>query len=403
MEQDEIIGVLCECLRNERQYPLQERLKQLTSSDWEVLLGQAAYQRVSPLLYYRFKMCESEPPIPRQVFRHLQTAYLTEAARNTYLYHELSQVLNLLQREAIPVVVLKGGYLAECVYRNIALRSLSDFDLLIRRQDLARAQRLLLAAGYGPGNPRLPLDLHWNLDLSIAHLAIDIDAVWERTQPASIAGVEVLALAPEDCLIHLCLHLASHHLFQFAGLRTLCDIRKVIERFTPQLQWEHVWQRTHEWGGSNAVCLSLLLAHERLGVPIPQHVMRKANSGNFERQKSWAIEQMFAKDEESLKLSPYFWQLWKPGPLREKLHTLKTLLLPKPEYVAQKYPVSLGSIRNYLYYSIRLKEHAWPYIKVLWHILMHDKTIRTCMQHQRRHIAMREWLISGETGTYKFD
>jgi hypothetical protein len=58
---------------------------------------------------------------------------LYSALRNMRRCHELSKVLRILQNDGIPVIVLKGAALAEVVYGNIALRSMSDVDLLVKK------------------------------------------------------------------------------------------------------------------------------------------------------------------------------------------------------------------------------------------------------------------------------
>ena len=135
-------------------------------------------------------------------------------ARNMNLYHELSHVLTVLRHDDIPVIVLKGAHLAEIVYENIALRPMCDVDLLVKKEDLTRVQRKLLETGYSPFTNRLLLDIHWHLENSMTDLPVDMDMIWERAQPAFIAGVKVLVLSPEDLLLHLCLHLGFHHFFQ---------------------------------------------------------------------------------------------------------------------------------------------------------------------------------------------
>ena len=73
-----------------------------------------------------------------------------------------------------------------------------------------------MQAGTHRKDARVPIDMHWNLDLSIANLPIDVDGVWERATSGMLAGVGVYALSPEDLLLHLCTHLAFHHHFHGA-------------------------------------------------------------------------------------------------------------------------------------------------------------------------------------------
>lgn len=394
MDQKTAAELLCYCLSMETGTIRTGKLKQLSVSDWEHIIRQSIRHGVAPLLYQRLKTHSSGTSIPADITQQLREMYLRSAADSMRRYHQLSKVLTLLQNEGIPVIVLKGAHLAQVVYGNPALRPMADVDLLFRKEDLARGQQRLLKAGY-LSHDRLFLDIHWNIDLSIAGLNIDMDEVWKRSQSAVIAGVNVMVLSPEDLLVHLCVHLAFHHLFQFAGLRALCDIRETIKYYFTQMEWKQICHRAREWGVCNSVYLTLLLARDIISAPVPGDVIKALKPGEDEPQvKIWAMEQIFQKTTAELPLSPYFWQLWKPGSFREKIVSFRKLLLPAPEFVSQKYPASFGSIRNYLYYLVRLKNHFIPYTRVLWRILNHDKEMTALIKRQHQNIAMREWFSS---------
>ena len=204
------------------------------------------------------------------------------------VYHELARVLETLQDEDISVIALKGAHLAEVVYGNIALRPMSDVDLLVKEPDLSRVEKKLLAMGYTPDEkntaelaercvhftyklPRegLCMEIHWNIQLSNSPFNVDVDGLWKRTRPAMIAGVRVLALSPEDLLLHLCLHTAFRHLFGQSALRSLCDISETIRHYQDQIDWEQVRHRAHQWGIGNCLHLTLHLASKLLGAAVP--------------------------------------------------------------------------------------------------------------------------------------
>ncbi len=394
MDQHTAITLLCDCLNIDTCETKAARLKQLSTSDWVETLQQSNKHGVTPLLYQRLQTAGLSPDIPADILLRLRKIYLTSTARNMRLYHELSKLLAVLQKNAIPIIVLKGAYLAEIVYGNIALRPMSDVDLLVKKQDLARSQQKLLQAGFSPRNSRLVLDLHWCIENSLTDF-IDMEKIWENAQPAVVAGVEVLVLSPEDLIVHLCLHLAFHHLFRVAGLRSLCDIRETIKYYSPQIEWQQIRSRAREWGVSNVVCLPLLLARDMIGARIPDDVMEDFKPERLDLQlKTWAMEQIFHEPDDISSISPYFCQLWKPGSFREKLISFRKLLFPSPEFVSQRYPAPFGSIRNYLYYLIRLKDHVIPYIRVLWRILSRDKEMASLIKRQNRDIAMRKRLLS---------
>jgi hypothetical protein len=121
-------------------------------------------------------------------------------------------------------------------------------------------------------------------------------------------------------------------------------------------------------------------------------VMENLKPDEFEqRVKSWAVNQILSAAAAPA-ISPFFFQLWKPSSLYEKISLLRKLLLPAPEIISQDYPVPFGSVRNYLYYAVRLKDHFKRYARATRRILQGDEYMTLLVKRQNRNITMREWL-----------
>ena len=69
---------------------------------------------------------------------------------------QLAEALGAFRDAGIPTIVLKGAYVAEAVYKNIALRPMSDVDILVKKKDLPAVEKILLKLGYDPPeHPRM--------------------------------------------------------------------------------------------------------------------------------------------------------------------------------------------------------------------------------------------------------
>ena len=302
--------LLLSCLAGRSDEPMARELEQLSSSDWEVMVQQSIRHGVACLLYHRLSRMNLGVSLPSTALQSLREAYLHNAERNVGLYHELSSVLTALHNEGIPVIVLKGAYLAEGVYGDIALRPMVDVDLLVRREGLSRVKGIFIELGYGmPDNSNaessshvdlrpftkpspIPFEVHWSLPTPHP-FRIDIDGLWERAHPATIAGVEVLGLSPEDLLLTLTLHACNHHKFGL-GLISLCDISEVVRHYNGQIDYEQLHQRAREWGISNCLHLTLLLSKELLQSDVPDALLIDSGPREFDRRLvSWAKEQIF--------------------------------------------------------------------------------------------------------------
>lgn len=109
--------------------------------DWNEVVDAAAYHNLSPLLFKRLKQGGTWTCVPADAWERLRLAYFASANRNRRLYLQLRPLLAGLRTAGIPVIVLKGAYLAEAVYGDIALRPMGDVDLLVPSADLPGARQ----------------------------------------------------------------------------------------------------------------------------------------------------------------------------------------------------------------------------------------------------------------------
>jgi hypothetical protein len=96
MDQTQIDELLLYCLRVVPDETGESRLKELSSSDWDVLIEKSCWYGIAPLLYYRLRTSHSGIPIPANAMERLRQAYLENVARNMGLYHELGKLLGML-------------------------------------------------------------------------------------------------------------------------------------------------------------------------------------------------------------------------------------------------------------------------------------------------------------------
>ena len=128
-------------------------LERLSVAGWDEVVREAGRHGVIPLLYLRVRDAGSGWAMPARVEQDLRAAYYRGFGRNARLYRSLSQALSALRGAGIPVITLKGVHLAELVYHKIALRSMGDANLLVRKTDLGRAADRLQELGYRPARP----------------------------------------------------------------------------------------------------------------------------------------------------------------------------------------------------------------------------------------------------------
>jgi len=417
MDQSRIDELLLYCLRVDPGETGDGGLEALSSSDWDAFIETSGWYGVAPLLYHRLRTFHPDVPIPANVMERLRQAYLENAARNVGLYHRLGKVLELLRRDNISVIVLKGAHLAELVYGNRALRSMSDVDLLVHRDDLMRVEAVLLGIGYTPlqynrttgkdnkhfgyilSKRGLYLEVHWTLLPAMHPVDIDINGQWERSRPATIAGFEVAVLCPEDLLLHLCLHACEHSLKP--GLRYLCDICEILQHYQGGIDWGLVQLRARKWGIGKCVYITLRLARELLGVILPDGLEESLKPDDFdERFIALAKEQVFSTRMGTgriLSLSPYVAKFWGSKRLVDKpalfLKILKRFF-PSREVMAREYPLPPGSIRIYFYYAMHFRDLLRWQGHHTWRLLRGDKEMQALAKRENDIATLTDWLMS---------
>ncbi len=261
----------------------------LDDTRWNAVVRESIRHGVAPLVHARLNEAAPHVSVPERARHELKAAYLRTGLENLRLFARLGAALRSLAAEGIDAIVLKGAFLAELVYGNPALRSMGDADVLVRRGDLDRVTRLLRDQGWRQSSgdaqiaghqlptfvlDRALLEIHWAIEDDGSPFDIDTDGLWRRASKVRVAGVPALALAPEDLLLHLCVHASySHGWLQFSGgLRPLCDIALTVRHYAGRFDWEAFVYRADTWRVRNCVWLTLVLTRELLRAAIPGEV-----------------------------------------------------------------------------------------------------------------------------------
>lgn len=175
-----------------------------------------------------------------------KAALLAREVRATTMSRALviNDLLSLMERAGLRTILLKGPATGVTAYGDASLRSFSDIDLLIRRDDLATARTLLLDHGYSAtyelrdetrlvdaghalelSGRLMKAELHHSLMSHYLRVPFDADETWNRSRPIACAGREVRALDIQTEFVFLCAHGAKH---SWASFRWICDVAQLL-------------------------------------------------------------------------------------------------------------------------------------------------------------------------------
>jgi hypothetical protein len=270
----------------------------------------------------------------------LKEEYLRSAARNALLFRQLEGLLRSLASANVPVVALKGVYLAERAYAERALRPMSDIDLLVREDHLDRAAAALEAVGYriahepearedlrtrhhhwifrsderGGG---IPVEVHWDLHPPGTRFRMESRALWDRAVAASLAGVPALSLAPEDLLLHLISH-AARHRFRM-GILPICDVAAFLESCRDSLSGEELAARGNESGCAGPTKVMLEIAADLLGSEAPASALAALETKGDRELDASQVRERILEERGELRGAAEFRLRWQARDWRAKI------------------------------------------------------------------------------------
>jgi hypothetical protein len=226
-----------------------------------------------PLIYGRLQRYAKQFPEREDIKDFLKASeniYLTSAARSTQQEAAESMVISLLAEKGIPSLVIKGNQIARDVYHDPNCRVSSDIDILVRRQDAIKADKLLSASGYiseadtpliycmsrfHHASYRHPdhdfsIEMHWNFGIPYLFF-LSSEEIW---RDGILMDPENTRLTPEMILIMLLVH---HHAHAFRDLRIITDILWTLFRYEDCINWHQVTLKIRETGLVKTTLISL--------------------------------------------------------------------------------------------------------------------------------------------------
>jgi hypothetical protein len=389
---------------------LGELSDKIQPSDWETFKGIAKNHMVSSLTYNRIRNYPCEIQVPPDILKRMREDYLSAIYENTRLYRTLSTLLNEFQQRNIAVMVLKGAYLAEKVYGNIALRIMGDIDLLIPKQDLSRAYQIAIQQGYSPtftfdlneeivhrhslppllfkGKPQV--DMHWAFFPPNLPFHFDEDALWSQSNQDTLCGVNIHSLRPEHLLLHLCFHFAYMHRYM-GQLFQLCDISQVLVRYQNSLDWEFFTEQVRDWGMVKAIYLALEAARQLLDAPIPAPVLASIEPKDFQTDYLiWLVDQMLESHNFSTNLAG----LWGADSLKKRLNLTLQGIFWSPRIMREKYPKLASGTGLPLAYLLRIYDVARRQLPRVWKLLSKDLPSQNAARQFQNIEVIGRWMES---------
>ncbi len=294
--------------------------------DWYRFLTDIKRHGLLAPAYHLFKRSPDNGILPEEVRQQIHDAYAQELARVLVLAKESEEVLACLSKAKVPVIILKGPYLAEKIYAQAHLRTYHDLDLLVAEQHIKETALILEKIGYqrcagkdrfgweqpypelvfvNTGNGSL-CELHWNLlDKTRFLQASDSmnNVVWQKATAIKLDAGPAFAMIPEHILVHLCLHLSVVH--RFGKLILYRDISELLSCYQSEIDWDYFVDCIRSWQICSPVYYALSFAKKLINAAVPypildqvrpKHVMGRAFEAFFLRRNFVSLPQYAPTD-----------------------------------------------------------------------------------------------------------
>lgn len=275
-----------------------------TDAEWGRTLRVADWHRLSPVLHSYLRTRDG---VPGAVRHALERAYLANSARTLFIRATRERVVDALAAAEVPVMLLKGAALVETVYADPGVREMLDIDLLVPADRMETATAALAPLGYRPapdseetsteltpethhdaplvGDEQLvAVELHRHVVLRDEGSSFDIAGFWQRAR--SSEDKHHLLPAPEDLLLHVCLHFTRNRLggsyrrrHTGGALAQVGDIARIVE--CQPVDWDRLAGCATAYGLGTRVFLALFAART-LGVAVPESALAALRPPRFD-------------------------------------------------------------------------------------------------------------------------
>ncbi len=264
--------------------------------DWQRFLRLCDWHNIAPVVYRTLPDIRPEA-IPASVVNSIRSLSRSNTVQALSLASELHRILKAFESQGIPAYPFKGPALSLMLYGDPARRRSKDLDVLVPREKLRKAMKVLNTLGYDAKNTmngtrlaahrytdyetafsrrdgKLHVELQWAFVpgyFGFDHERLDI---WSILEKRACNGFAFPVLPPEEMLLLLSVHGAKH---LWCKLAWICDVAALLMAENPP-DLERSFELARRCGVMRLISLALLLAKRLAGVRLPEEVSARIDA-----------------------------------------------------------------------------------------------------------------------------
>lgn len=360
-------------------------IRQLISeiSDWNHFVKLANDHGIIALVWHNINQTVKSDRVPKEINTTLHSAYIKSLAWNTYLYKNLSDILELTGKENIKVVLLKGIALEKTVYGDIGLRQMNDIDILVKKENVLRLRDILINNGFRSLPLKSPLYKYLILDIGkhIPSLIKDdcsveihhnlfgnqsissTQTLISQTVPVKIDDHEAFIPSPQLSFLYLVSHLGYHDIYEGSQLRMYADLVILLDSNFDEIINKGVISFASEGKLENQLAGKLYLLSQYWGITYPEWLTDfiRHYDHSFQTKKFLSFLHNPKGNPPDEMDSDYSGQLSSIPGLLKKLLYITGFLLPSIKFMKRRYNLG-NNVKAVFYYPVRWIRMVWKII-----------------------------------------
>lgn len=354
-------------------------------SDWDYFVKTITERGIAPLFFIKIPHLSNGNLIPDDVKDKVRKVYFKTMSRGMLLYAHFREIAEAFNKEKIEFIPLKGVYLSEKMYQDIALRQFSDMDLLIRPEKSEQSLSVLKKMGYKASlvaqtefvqsfseivhyppmvKDEISVEMHIKLHRDNPDYFLDPVKIFEQAQPDTLNNCQVLSMDKYDMLIHLCIHLDKH--FVNGSLQFTCynDIVNYTDKLSEVFNWEEFEERVKIFHATEQVYLHLLLSYKFFHLHLPDKIIRQFDYLLSEKNIKLFINHLRGKSVNQSFVSAHFNHINRAEGLKSKWKYFMDVTFPSKSFIRSKYKLK-NNHWIYWYYFTRILTGVKGFIRML--------------------------------------
>lgn len=318
----------------------------------------------------------------------LQKYYFYNLQRNLKIQQIFHEIINIANNEGIEVVALKGIALIENFYSDIAIRQLSDIDILVHVEDKEKLKAALEMNGFNSNaesgdflfdnrevihlpplkKAGIAVEIHFKLYYNFDNYNINHEELFGRKKSIIKNGHSYFILDKIDHIIFIILHLDKH--FKNGGLQFsgYIDIVNLLGQLN-DTSWSLFVSRCTTIGCINQVFCHIIISVEYMSLEIPDSIYSEFRNCLDNRNRMMFIEYFHGKKKNSNGIQQHIGSLNRLS-LKNKIYYFFKAIFPTKKYIVVKYLLNKNPdfFKKAVGYEEFLKQSDNKYPKYLYMI-----------------------------------